>query len=159
MVMFLFVVLLAVAQSFLFTVQGVIKMSETKYYPEEAQRLIARKSGLILNARALQDMGKVDEARTHFLKAAQIEEQITALLDEANQHKVATLNLVCAASCYKMAGHYTKALALFQEAMMRDTMPKEIRKKIEILSSQLQKDFEPVIHRHFRKVLERDNKV
>jgi len=36
-----------------------------------------------------------------------------------------------------MAGNYTKALALFQEAMMRDAMPKEIRKKIETLSNQL----------------------
>ena len=128
-----------------------IKIEETKNYPEEAQGLIARKSGLILNARALQDMGKLDEARMRFLKAAEIEEQITALLDEANEHD-ATLNLVSAASCYKMAGNYTKALALFQEAMMRDAMPKEIRKKIE-------KDFEPTFHRHLRKSLGKDNKV
>ena len=116
-------------------------MEETKNYPEEAQQLIARKSGLILDARALQDMGKFDEARTRFLKAAEIEEQITALLDEANEHKDATLNLVSAASCYKMAGNYTKALVLFQEAMTRDAMPKEIRKKIEILSRRLQNEF------------------
>jgi tetratricopeptide (TPR) repeat protein len=134
-------------------------MKETKNYPEEAQQLIAQKSGLILDARALQDMGKFDEARARFLKAAEIEEQITALLDEANEHEDATLNLVSAASCYKMAGYYTKALTLFQEAMTRYAMPKEIRKKIEILSNQLWKDFEPTFHWHFRKVLEKDNKV
>ena len=66
-----------------------IKIEDTKNYPEEAQLLIARKSGLILKARALQDMGKFDEARTRFLKAAEIEEQITALLDEANEHEYA----------------------------------------------------------------------
>jgi len=126
-------------------------MKDTKNYPEEAQLLIARKSGLILNARALQDMGKFDEARMRFLKAAEIEEQIRMLLDEANEHEDATLNLVSAASCYKMAGNYTKALALFQEAMMRDEMPKEIRKKIE-------KDFEPAFHLHLRKALGK-NKV
>ena len=107
---------------------------ETKNYPEEVQQLIARKSGLILDARALQDIGKFDEARTRFLKAAQIEEQVTDFLDKANEHEDATFNLVSAASCYKMAGHYTKALALFQEAMMRDAMPKEMRQKIEMLS-------------------------
>jgi tetratricopeptide (TPR) repeat protein len=134
-------------------------MEKTKNYPEEVQRLIARKSGLILDARALQDMRKFDEARARFLKAAEIEEQITAILDKANEHEDATLNLVSAASCYKMAGNYTKALALFQEAMVRDAMPKEIRKKIKILSKQLRKDFEPAFHRHFRKVLEKDSKV
>jgi len=108
-------------------------MGKTKNYPEEAKRLIARKSGLILDARVLQDMGKIDEARTRFLKAAQIEEQITTLLDKANEHEDATLNLVSAASCYKMAGHYTKAWTLSQEAMARDAMPQEMRKKIEML--------------------------
>jgi tetratricopeptide (TPR) repeat protein len=112
-------------------------MVETKNYSEEAQQLIAQKSGLILDARVLQDMGGFDEARTYFLKAAEIEEQITALLDEANEHEDATLNLVSAASCYKMAGYYTKALTLFQEAMTRDAMPKEMRKNIEIIIRQL----------------------
>ncbi len=82
-----------------------------------ASDLLQRKSLLIIQAQFQKALGQHGEAARLFLEAAILEEKIAVHFRQQGNTDDAAISLFSAASCYKNAGHFAKAIALAEEAM------------------------------------------
>ncbi|MGH7596651.1 MAG: hypothetical protein ACREOI_09875 [bacterium] len=92
--------------------------------------LLQRKSLLIIQAQFQQALRQYGEAARLFLEAALLEEKVAAQFRQQGNSDDAAISLFSAASCYKKAGEFVKAISLAEEAMAL-TRSAEFAKEIE----------------------------
>lgn len=81
-----------------------------------SSELLQRKSLLIIQAQFQQALGQNGEAAQLFLEAAILEEKIAAHFRQQDDLEDAAISFFSAASCYKNAGEFAKAIASTEEA-------------------------------------------
>jgi len=79
--------------------------------------LLQRKSLLIIQAQFQKALEQNDEAVRLFLEAALLEEKIVVHFQQEGRVDDAAISLFSAASCYKSAGHISKAVDLAEKAL------------------------------------------
>ena len=99
---------------------------------DEIDKLAAKKTNLLWQARRKMDEGLIAEAKVLYEETAQYEEQLAHLLEVTSPPVDVVISLASAASCYMKAEHYGLALKLFDRALQKDITP-ELRRELEKL--------------------------
>lgn len=86
-------------------------------YSKVVKDLMRKKSNVLSKAEALFEIGMVETTQRLFVTAAAYEERIAALLDTEGQELDAAIHRISAASCYKKAGHLSRAVNLYRAAL------------------------------------------
>lgn len=81
------------------------------------KELMGKKSYLLSKAEALAEIGMAETAQPLFLSTAAYEEQIAALLDTEGRELEAAVHRISAASCYKRADQFSRAVNLYRAAL------------------------------------------
>ena len=86
-------------------------------YTSVVKELMGKKSYLLSKAEALAEIGMAETAQPLFLSTAAYEEQIAALLDTEGRELEAAVHRISAASCYKRADQFSRAVNLYRAAL------------------------------------------
>lgn len=114
--------------------------------------LLQRKSLLLIQAQFQQALGLRGEAMPLFLEAALLEEKIAAHFRQQSNFDDAAISLFSAASCYKNAGEFAKAIALAEEAMNLSSSA-EFAKEIQQFRNDCEKALAPAGQRTLRGIV------
>jgi tetratricopeptide (TPR) repeat protein len=114
--------------------------------------LLQRKSLLIIQAQFQQAIGQHGEAVRLFLEAALLEEKIADHFQQQGSLDDAAISLFSAASCYKNAGAFAKAITLAEEAMTL-TSSGEFVKEIQQFRNDCEKALAPAGQRTLRGIV------
>lgn len=114
--------------------------------------LLQRKSLLIIQAQFQQAIGQHGEAVRLFLEAALLEEKIAGRFQQQGDLDDAAISLFSAASCYKSAGEFAKAITLVEQAMTL-TGSEEFVKEMQQFRNDCQRTLAPTGQRTLRGIV------
>ncbi|MCI0690893.1 hypothetical protein L0337_02685 [candidate division KSB1 bacterium] len=118
----------------------------------QTSELLQRKSLLIIQAQFQQALGQHGEASRLYLEAAMLEEKIAARFRQQDNFDDAAISFFSAASCYKNAGEFAKAITLAEEAMTL-TSTGEFVKEMQQFRNDCEKALAPAGQRTLRGIV------